>query len=120
MIILFPYRWISPYFGRHLQMQVSSTLISAKQREQALKIRRNIQLAVKYTPWDSSCLTQAMVAKFWCQYHHIPYMFFIGFEKKSAKPLGQEAHAWVIAGPIAITGGYAFNTHQVVLSYSKY
>lgn len=118
-IKLLPYKYLSFYFGKHCRMTIASTIISQKQTQQALFISRSIQLAARYTPWDSSCLTQAMVAKFWCQRYNIPYLFFIGFAKGSEKPLGQDSHAWVTAGPIAIIGRNSFNTHQVVFSYTN-
>lgn len=118
-INLFGYRRISFYYGYFCRMHTQSTIISKEQLQQAVMIRRAIQLAARYTPWNSSCLTQAMVAKFWCQWYDIPYMLFIGFAKVSDKPLGHDAHAWITAGPVAITGGHSFNTHAVVLSYTN-
>ncbi len=118
-INLFNYRRISFYYGHFTKMTTSCTIITPEQKIRARLIGRRVKLAAKYTPWDSSCLTQAMVAKFWCKYHKIPYMFFIGFAKNSDKPLGKEAHAWITAGPIAITGGHSFTSHQVVLSYTS-
>ena len=113
------YKRLSVYFGRSCQMLVASTLISKEQIQQVLTIRRAIALAARYTPWNSSCLIQALIAKFWCQRHHIPYLFFIGLAKKSNQPLRREAHAWITAGPIAVTGGHSLGTHQVICSYSN-
>ncbi len=118
-INLFPYKRLAPYFGNSCRMTVASTLPSAEQIKRTIILQRSIKLAARYTPWDSSCLTQAMVAKFWCQREKIPYLFFIGFAKNSEKPLGQDAHAWVTSGPIAITGGHSLHSHQVVMSYSN-
>lgn len=118
-INVFGYRRISFCYGNFCRMQIQSTIISKEQQQQAIMIRRAVALAARYTPWDSSCLTQAMVAKFWCQFYDIPYMLFIGFAKVSDKPLGHDAHAWITAGSVFITGGYSFNTHAVVLSYTN-
>ncbi|MDP1574986.1 MAG: lasso peptide biosynthesis B2 protein [Coxiellaceae bacterium] len=114
---LFAYKHIAFYFGKNCRMMVASTLISKTQIQQAALIARSIKLAARYTPWNSNCLPQAILAKFWCQHYQIPYFFFIGFAKSSTKPLGEEAHAWVTAGPIVICGGNSFNTFHVVLSY---
>lgn len=119
VINLFPYKRIAPYFGNFCRMSIASTIPSREQIQRVIILRRSIQLAARYTPWDSSCLTQAMVAKFWCQRENIPYMFYIGFAKNSKKPLGEESHAWVTSGPIAITGDHSFHSHQVVMSYSN-
>ena len=119
VINLFSYKQISPYLGTSCRMLTASTIVSKHQIQQAVLIGRSIKLVAHYTPWDSNCLTQAMVAKFWCQYFKIPYFLFIGFAKGSDKPLGEEGHAWVMAGPVAITGGYCFSSHQVVSTYSN-
>lgn len=113
------YQRLSVYFGCSCQMLVASTLISKEQIQQVLTIRRAIALAARYTPWNSSCLTQALIAKFWCQRYHIPYLLFIGLAKESHQPLKHKAHAWITAGPIAVTGGHGFETHQVICSYSN-
>lgn len=118
-IKLFGHKRLTPYYGHFCRMQMVSTILSKHQLQQALSLKRAISLAARYTPWNSNCLTQALVAKFWCTYKQIPYMLFIGFEKNSEKPLGENSHAWVMAGPIAISGGFSFNTHQVILSYSN-
>jgi len=118
-ILLFKYHRLAFYYGHFHRMTVASTVISLEQQQLAWKIRRAIDLATKYTPWHSNCLTKALVAKFWCQYYRIPYMLFIGLAKKSDKPLGSEGHAWLVAGPVAISGGYNWDSHQVILSYSS-
>jgi hypothetical protein len=117
-IHLLPYKRLSPFFGNRAHRTIASTIISKENSMQAVLIGNSIRLAAKYTPWNSSCLTQAMVAAFWCRRYHIPYLLFIGFAKSSPKPLVANAHAWVTAGPIAITGGHSDKTHEVVLSYS--
>ncbi|MFA6303879.1 MAG: lasso peptide biosynthesis B2 protein [Legionella sp.] len=119
LINLFGYKKLYPYFGYQCRMLNASTLISKQQMEQSIRIRRSIRLAARYTPWNSNCLTKAMVAALWCNYYKIPYLFFIGIAKKSEKPLGQDAHAWVTSGSIAITGEHSFNSYQVISTYSN-
>ena len=118
-ILVFPYKKLSPYFGTYHPMMSASTLLTIEQQHQALRIRRLVQLAARHTPWDSSCLTQAMVAKFWCQRHQVPYFMFIGLPKTIPDASNYEAHAWLTAGPIPITGGQGWLTHQVLLTYSN-
>ncbi len=116
-IVSLPLRRISPFFGRFYKTTTVSTLILPHQIRQAAILGRSIRLAARYTPWDSSCLTQAMVAKFWCSVFKIPYMFFIGFAKSPEEPSGYKAHAWVTAGPVAVTGGQGLLDYHVVSSY---
>lgn len=117
-VLTLSYNTISRYFGKPCHVQISSPLISTKQLENARRIRRTVQLAARYTPWTSNCLVQALAAIYWCQRHQVPYMLFIGLAKDRTKPLGREAHAWIISGPIAITGGQSLVTHHVIGSYT--
>lgn len=113
------YQRLTFYFGHPYPMKIASTVLSKEQYQLAWEIKKSIELAARYTPWDSSCLTQAMVAKFWCQYYGIPYFFFIGVAKKSTKPFGHDSHAWVTSGPIAITGGHSMDTHFIIYCFSN-
>ena len=117
LIHCLPFKRLSPYFGQLYDNQLLSTILSQTQLQQATQIKHSIRMAAKYTPWHSNCLTQALVAKFWCQRLNIPYIFYIGIAKDSTKPTGYSAHAWLTTGPIAITGGYSFSSFQVISSY---
>ena len=117
--VLFSYAVLSRYFGRHQRMLCASTMISPQQIQQAILIKRAIALVVNYFPCYSNCLVQAMVAKFWCKFYHIPYLLFIGLAKESEKPLGRDGHAWLTAGPIALSGGHSLSTHVVISTYSN-
>jgi len=117
-INLFPLKRLAPYFGELYSNTIFSTLLSPKQRAHAIQLRRSIALAAKYTPWDSNCLTQAMVAKFWCKHLNIPYILYIGFAKDANKPNGYASHAWLTAGPVAITCEHSFSSFKVVSSYA--
>jgi hypothetical protein len=118
LITSLPLKRLSTHFGRLYKNNKLSSILSYKQQQQAIHLRRSIQLAARYTPWNSNCLTQAMVAKFWCQQLNIPYIFYIGFAKDAEKPNGYAAHAWLTAGPVAITGKYnSFSNFHVISTY---
>lgn len=118
LINIFPLKRLTPYFGTLHKNIIFSTIITRQQRNHAIQLRRSIALVAKYTPWDSNCLTQAMVAKFWCSYLRIPYILYIGFTKDADKPSGYASHAWLTAGPVAITGQHSFSSFKVVSSYA--
>jgi len=108
-----------PHFGQFYDQLIMSTLISTKQRNQALLIKRSITLAAKYTPWNSNCLTQAIVATFWCKRWRIPYMLYIGLRRSAEHASGYLAHAWTTAGPVPMTGGNCLHTYKVISTYSS-
>ena len=113
------YKRLSAYFGNSSQMLVASVLVSNEQIQKALAIQRTIRLVSRHTPWHANCLTQALVAKFWCQRAQIPYLLFIGLAKKRKEPLERDAHAWITVGPVIISGGESLSTHHVICSYSN-
>lgn len=110
------YKTIARYFGQYTGKTIAIPILNLKQISQAIAIQKAIKKASQFTPWNSNCLTQAIVAKFWCRYYRIPYALYIGITKNNDVV---SSHAWVVAGPIAITGGEAcFETYQVMLSYA--
>jgi hypothetical protein len=113
------YKNLAHYFGNSCRMLVASTMVSEEEKRQAMIIRRSIALVSRHTPWQSNCLNQALMAKFWCQYYHIHYLLFIGLSIQKNAPINRNAHAWLMVGPIDITGGNCFMTHQVISSYSN-
>lgn len=117
-IHLLPFKYLRHYLGSFQKNVILSTCVSDKQRHQACVIGRSVRLAAKYTPWDSSCLTQAMVAKFWCRRYRISYVLYIGIAKAAPDPKSNRmAHAWLTAGAVAMTGGYGLEHHHVISSY---
>lgn len=120
VVCVIPFKRLYPYLGQHCQMLNASTLLSPGQIQTAIALGQSIRLAAKYTPWDSSCLTQALVARFWCRWYKIPCFLFIGVPKTRRRPSDSVAHAWVMAGPIAMTGGDNHSTHTVVSSFATH
>lgn len=110
---------LSNYFGTYRGNDCFSTCLSETQKKRARMIHKAIKVAAKNTPWCSNCLPQAMVAKTWCVIFKVPYVFYIGFRKDEREPSGFAAHAWVMAGPIALTGGNGFRQFHVTSTYSR-
>ena len=116
-VICIPMRYWSHYLGIYNQNIILSTIISSEQQKKAIYIGRSIQLVSKYTPWNSNCLVQAMVAKFWCSFYRIPYILHIGFIKSAQASNGYQGHAWLKAGKVNVTGGDGLLCYGVVASY---
>lgn len=54
-------------------------------------------------PWRADCLVQALAAKRWLTRHDIVSTLTFGVPRD--KPAAFEAHAWLSAGDIIVTGG---------------
>lgn len=112
-ILAIPFRHLAPSLGRHAGTAPWTPLLDSKNEARALSIARVVKLAGRYTPWVSNCLNEAMTARILLGLWGIPYCFLFGVRKEGANsPL--EAHAWVIAGKVRVTGGVSFNRYQVV------
>lgn len=79
-------------------------------------IGRLIAMTSRYTPWDSNCFPQAVVARLLLGLYGIPYALYFGL-RRDAESGELKAHAWVIAGKVAVTGGHSFNGFTVVGCY---
>lgn len=89
---------------------------SPDQVRRALLIGRVVRLAAGYTPWESNCFPQAVVACLLLRLHRVPYALYFGVRR----PDGQqdlEAHAWVVSGPVDVTGGASFGHFTVVSAF---
>lgn len=91
-------------------------LLSPLQQSRALRIGRVVRLAARYTPWDSNCFPQAVVARLLLGLHGVPYALFFGLSR-AREGSGLAAHAWVAAGRVRVTGGYSFGEYTVVGTY---
>jgi hypothetical protein len=54
-------------------------------------------------PWRADCLVQAMAAQHWLRRHGLESRIAIGVRERGEGPF--EAHAWLMCGDIAVTGG---------------
>lgn len=108
-IKIIPFRHLAPGFGRHSGITVWMPILSPLDEARALCIARVVQMAARYTPWESNCFPQAITARILLGLYGIPYGFFFGFT--AGTPM---AHAWVAAGRIRVTGGESFSQFTVV------
>lgn len=81
---------------------VSGQNLTDNQRELARRTSFAIVQAGARMPWRSDCLVQALAARRWLGGAGIDAALCIGVRSEA---LGFEAHAWLIAGDITVTGG---------------
>lgn len=78
-----------------------------------MQIGRVVHLAARYTPWNSNCFPQAVVARLLLGLYGIPYILFLGVSRVP-DTRGMTAHAWVAAGRVRVTGGAGFTQFTTV------
>lgn len=117
-ILLVPFKWIARTLGQDAHMALQMPLATPQQMQRALAIGRGVRLAATYTPWQSKCLAQAMVASWLLRRCGLPYGLYFGVRKDPDSRDGLAAHAWVSSGPAAVTGGRGcFNDFSVVYNF---
>ena len=116
-VLLLPFRFYSRLLGKG-QGSAAFCLI-ADQQEQALAklIGRNIQRAARFTAWRSKCLEQALVARCFCRYYHLPSVICLGLIKDDDGEL--LAHAWTSVGSITVTGGSLYRQFTPVSVFAS-
>lgn len=95
-------------------------LITRQQEARARVISSTIKVAAKYSPWEANCFPQAMTARCLLGLYNIPYALFFGLRREahsngnSDAENALKAHAWIVCGPVIVTGGASFGQYQTV------
>ena len=90
---------------------------SASQSLCARRISRLVLWVARYTPWDSDCFPQALVARFMLGLGGVPWALCFGLERGADELM--QAHAWVVCGRVNVTGGASFGRYAVVACFTS-
>lgn len=117
LIFILSIERLTPLLGYPLELNSKPPNITQLQVEFALNIGRAIRLAARYTPWNSSCFSQAILARLMLNFYCIPHILYFGLNRHILTR-DLKAHAWVVAGQVTVTGGgLSFNQYTVVGTY---
>ena len=104
----------SPAFGenvtRHLDMMttvhraVEAAAAGGGEGARARHIGRTIESVARFTPWNSNCLAQALVAALCLRVARIGFSVHFGMIASEKGAASIEAHSWVMAGAYPVTG----------------
>lgn len=116
-ILLLSFERLVKLFGLKAHVFPFTPLLEASQRKIALDLGRTILLASKYAPWRPNCFPQALCAVCLLRIHRIPHVVFFGLMRED---LGGkiQAHAWVSAGEITVSGGANAQPYAIVGCFS--
>lgn len=112
LILRVPIRHYAAWLGCRSDGAPWLPLVEAADEARARAISQVVRLAARYTPWQSNCFPQAIVARFLLRLHRIPHALFLGAAPADGRSLA--AHAWVAAGPVRVTGGDGFGRFGVL------
>jgi hypothetical protein len=117
LVLLVPFRLLAPGLGRHHAVSAFIPLLDQQQQAKALSIGRAVRMSSTLAPWNANCQAQAISARWLMGLFGLPYAVFYGVAKDPIEKM--KAHAWLCAGPIQVTGGYAFDEFTVVAVFSS-
>ena len=113
LIFMVSFKKLAPHLGVSAGIAPWIPLLDSPAELRALQIGRVVRLAAGYTPWDSNCFPQAVVARLLLGIYRIPYALYLGL-RKDHETGEMKAHAWVAAGKIRVTGGNSFHQFTAV------
>ena len=116
-ILVLPFRILARRLGEDFKTTPLVPLITTENKKIATLIGRSVRMAARYTPWQSKCLAQALVAGFLLEVLKIPHGLYLGVCRGAESEM--KAHAWVCSGPIYVTGGESFREFTVVASFVR-
>lgn len=116
MVLLVPFKRIAPSLGTLIQENDVSeeTMTDAK----ALKIGQAIARAVRYMPWESVCLPQAIAAQRMLRRRGLVWNLYLGVAREDVGP-GLKAHAWLYSGSSILCGAQGHRQFSVVSVFSS-
>ena len=111
LLKVIPFIKLAPWLGRTTAPAHLMTALPARQQARAQAIGHTVQFAARHTPWLSTCFTQVVVARCLLRLYRVPYAIYFGLERGND---GLQAHAWIVAGEVSVTGGIGFDRYAVV------
>lgn len=116
-VLLVPFKHLSRCLGIHYRNYQLCVLVTDAQLQMAREIGGTIALIDKYTPWQTNCMVEGILARIWLGFYKIPYVFYMGayLTKDDSQPM--KAHAWVGVGPRLIVGGRGHQRYAIVSTF---
>ena len=115
LILCVPFRKLAPHLGE-TAAAAWLPLPTPAQTGRAVLIGRVVKTAARYTPWESNCFPQAVVARWLLGWYGVPFTLCFGLQRRP-EDQAMLAHAWVAAGRVRVTGGQGFGQFTVVGSF---
>lgn len=118
MIALLEFRRIAPLLGEMIGTEIPDRPASERQEARARQVRRTVELAAHYAPWRADCYPQALVARFLLGLYRVPCVSCLGLRRESGTG-EMKAHAWVLCGSVAVSGGHGESDHTIVRVFAS-
>jgi hypothetical protein len=117
VVTLLPMRWWRRVLGRSVGAIACVPVLNEGQIACARILRLAIARAASVAPYRSDCLPQALTGAVLCKIYGVPSA--VHFGTRPGDSLKLLAHAWLAAGPIAVTGGRSWGEFSVVACFVR-
>jgi hypothetical protein len=111
-----PFARLQSWLGRPGLGGEPTPTLDAANTARAQRVSQTLQRAAARTPWASNCYSQALAARFQLGMAGIPHTVSFGLRRNELDAL--EAHAWVVAGDVVVTGGGVIGNYTEVSSFT--
>ncbi len=115
-LVFMPFSKVAPTLGSYMNETSRS---ETPQNSPIIKnVAQVINIASRYTLWDSKCLVRAIAALKMLERRRIESTLYLGTAKERNGEL--IAHAWLRSGPIYITGAEGKSRFTIVGKFANY
>ena len=115
VILFIPFRVLRRFLG--VPKEESSYDIKIEEFRRVEKIAWAVNVASKYTPWESKCLVKAITAQRMLKRYKVYSTIYLGVNKDEKNNMG--AHAWLRCGNLLVTGGHEKENFKEVAKFSN-
>ena len=112
-ILISPFKRLTRTLTHQKHIQ-TLTALSTQEQKLAILVGKAINRAAKFTPWESTCLAQALAAWKMLKKRNIPGAFFLGVCKDMETKAEMKAHAWSQCGETILTGAKGYEMFTIV------
>lgn len=119
-ILTVPFRWTIKLLAFEPCNKAAQAPVFEMPASQVFSRRAHRALSVvsACVPWKSTCLTLALAGAAMLRLRRLPGTLFLGVTRSSEKAGSMEAHAWLSAGGIIISGGADHKKYHLIAIYS--
>lgn len=113
-----PFRTVAARLGRTQLGTAGDAAESPMSREDSAVVRRvawAVSRAARWLPWKPVCLPQAVTAQWMLRRSGVPSTLYLGIDPNGS----YDAHAWVRAGRVIVTGGPSVQRYAVVAAFAS-
>jgi len=115
-ILTIPFRWTTRLFA--LRPGEAGTGMDQPCPEVAQRVGWALRTAAAHSPWQSTCLAQALAGAGMLRIRRIPATLAMGVAKSADEPRSLEAHAWLSCDGSILTGRDAVEKYNVIAEFS--